>query len=416
MHGDDAATRRRYEAALGGLRLLTWVFALAAASYASSFAIALVEKLRDRSTWDSSSSFSAVPMVWAAVRAGLSAVAVLTAVGAARLRLLPPPVRREERGSVYRAATQRVESTRLGAIARMTFFAAVAGVAFDLAGMVFQAALPASGLGSLFTKLHWVMERGAVTTALVLFTLWALGLGRELARSLPAWLAAAVIALALGRFGLLLHRLAVEKADDGLWMAQSAMGVAMGAGAAVLAHRAWVALDEHARRPDEDAAPAPAEAPPDWRGVASGLALFSAGLKVRIVVAVFLTPAFVFKTRGAQFVPPVPGLVALALGVVMLVALRRWTRVPESSAARLPAMVAFGLYLAALLADAQDLATHFRFASATTSETTANGLASVALWLAFVFAFAESMRRAVEGHHAVEESARRLVQQGYGWC
>jgi hypothetical protein len=141
MDGDDVATRRRYEAALGGLRLLTWVFALSAASYALSFALALVGTLRGRSAWDTS-SYSAAPMLWAAVRAGLSAGAVLTAVGAARLRLLPPPVRREERGPVYRAATQRVESARLGATARLAFFAAAAGVAFDLAGMLFQVAFP----------------------------------------------------------------------------------------------------------------------------------------------------------------------------------------------------------------------------------------------------------------------------------
>jgi hypothetical protein len=412
MDGDDAATRRRYEAALGGLRLLTWVFALSAASYALSFTLALLAMLRGRSAWDTSSSFSAVPTLWAAVRAGLSAAAVLTAVGAARLRLLPPPVRREERGPVYRAATQRVQSARLGALARLAFFAAVAGIVFDLAGMVSQAALPSAGLGLLLTQLHWALERGADTAALVLFAVWALGLGRELALRLPAPLAAAVIALSLGRLGLLLHRLAVGKTGDGMWMAQSATGVAMGACAALLAHRASVALDAHARQPDEDAAPAPAEAPPDWRALASGLSLFSTGLTVRIVAAVLITPAFVFKTPGGSFVPLVPGSVALGLGVVMMVALRRWMRLPESSPARLPAMIAFGLYLAALLADAQVLASHFRFESEPMGETTANGLAGAVLWLAFVFAFAESMRRVVAESHdlAAEESARRLTR------
>lgn len=238
------------------------------------------------------------------------------------------------------------------------------------------------------------------------------GLGRELGLRLPAPLAAAVIALAVGRLGFLLHQLALGKNGEEAWMAQSAAAVILCASTALLAHRAWVALAAHARQPDEDAGPAPAEAPPDWRALASGLSLFSTGLTLRIVVAVLITPACLTLTRGTQPFAHVPGIAALAVGVVMIVALRRWMRLPESSAARLPAMIAFGLYLAAILADAQLIAARFPSPSERLGEMTANGLAGAVLWLAFVFAFAESMRRVVAESHdfAAEESARRLTR------
>jgi hypothetical protein len=105
-------------------------------------------------------------------------------------------------------------------------------------------------------------------------------------------------------------------------------------------------------------------------------------------------------------------MISLSIGVVQLVGLTRWARLPESSGARLAAMTTLGLHASSVLLDGKVLAARLAgqggFGFTATSEALAGSVLSLACFLALV----TSLERA--GDREVVDRGRPLKKL-LGW-
>src|SRR5262249_51151762 len=105
-------------------------------------------------------------------------------------------------------------------------------------------------------------------------------------------------------------------------------------------------------------------------------------------------------------------VVSVIIGVVQLVGLARWARLPESSGARLAAMIAFGIHTSAILLDGKVLAAALGGRGGFVFTAASEALAGSVLSLACSFALVTSIERA--GDRDAEDQGRRLKRL-LGW-
>jgi hypothetical protein len=346
-----------FEPVREGLSLLTWTFVASAVLTAGSLA---------RLTMDR----AALSPVWSGMRLGFLATSVLIAIGASRLRRLPPAVRFEQAGDPYRGAAARVEEPRLAGLSRAFFAAAFATAALYCFTLLWHDFAPRSfGAQRLFDKGLWLAQLAAQLAATVLLALWSLRLARDLRLRLPAALPIGIVAVELAREGFAVWRTVGEQTSSPwVWTVHGVAALAAACGFAALT-----------RLVDRELAAMPAEATDDpvssaepgrrfdagdaarWATAASGLGRYAGALKARlvsVVVSVVLLLAIPLSGSMMTVVVVVPIISALSLiiGVVMVLGLAAYARQPEAAGARVTAQAAFALFALATAADLEALA------------------------------------------------------------